>query len=67
MKEYIEGFFTLSSCRTYGMAMNPISFADIAAYMMVFPPLDKYRFVKYIKQMDNAFITTVQKQQESKK
>jgi hypothetical protein len=67
MRPYMEGFFMLSGCRTYGMGANPISMSDILAYIQIYTPYNPHQFIRYIKRMDNAYLTTVSKKQEQER
>lgn len=56
--EYCSAFTVLSSRRTVGMALNPISLADIKAYVDLFgtPNYGIEIFVEMIGKMDAEFI-----------
>ena len=62
--DYLELFFNafivLSSRRSYAFAgPNPISFADIHAYLERFPAYDDQLFIHLIDAMDTAYLSKV--------
>jgi hypothetical protein len=67
MHPYMEGFFMLSSCRTYGMGANPLSMSDILAYIQIYNPYNPLQFIRYIKRMDNAYLDAQSKKQEQER
>ena len=57
MIEYLEAFFYLSQRRTVGFsAENPISTADIAAYLQLFPTDNVHLFTYLIGEMDSEYL-----------
>ena len=57
--EYLNAFYMLSTRRTIGFSSeNPISMADIIAYLQVYPTDDVDLFMHLISQMDIEYITT---------
>lgn len=57
--EYINAFYMLSTRRTVGFGSeNPISMADIQAYLDMYPTDDVSLFMHLIGQMDIEYITT---------
>lgn len=53
---YWEGFVALHKSRTSGFGPNPIQFAEIAAYLALFPVDDVELFVSIVKQLDSEFL-----------
>lgn len=56
MQEYILGFDILSSRRSVGFSVNPISMSDILSYIQIFGCSDIDLFVKFIILMDATFL-----------
>jgi len=53
MHEYLKGYNVLSSCRSIGFGLNPISMSDIMAYLALFPTYDIEAFVMVVKELDH--------------
>lgn len=59
---YVEAFFILSPGRSAGMgAVSGIPFADIEAYLRVFPCWNPARFVRYMRACDAEYLAFHQK------
>jgi len=56
MTEYISGFDVLSTRRTNGMALNPISLHEIESYIRLFEIEDSIIFIHFIILMDSEFL-----------
>lgn len=61
MQEYIIAFDILSSRRSIGFSLNPISMSDILAYIQIYSTNDIDSFVKFIIIMDSTFLSYMAK------
>ena len=53
---YLEAFWELSTCRSYGVGEGPIPFSAIKDYFEVFPDENFYDFLRIIRTMDDTYL-----------
>ena len=66
---YWEAFFALSRSRSVGFAVNPVSIADIVAYMElkgIFDPEEREDFLHFMQEMDAEFLAWANKNSDKK-
>lgn len=69
MTFYLKAFYTLSGCRSYGMAANPISFEALNCYIYLHEIDDFEDFIEIMVLMDMAYLkkyTEIQKRKSEK-
>jgi len=67
MKEYVEAFGILSTQRSVGMGPNPISLADILAYLQIYGATCIEEFMFHILAMDSTFLVKLAEKREREK